>query len=81
MYPSYPDPEEEAHTETIRRAGGQMEAQQERRDLEHKLPELRKHKEWFKEQRVYELQREKDLKKNEVICILDYGGFTDSANN
>ena len=49
------------------------------RSLQHQLPDLKKHKEWFGEVRQYIKTREECMEQDQAILELDYGGMTDSA--
>jgi hypothetical protein len=72
------DPEFEANTEIVTRAGGPAAGWAELRKLGTTLPNLLKHVTWFAEQRVWLKVRQLALKEHEAILQLDYGGFTDS---
>jgi hypothetical protein len=72
------DPEFEANTEIVTRAGGAAAGWAELRKLGTTLPNLLKHVTWLAEQRVWLKGRQLALKLHEAILQLDYGGFTDS---
>jgi hypothetical protein len=56
------------------------EVWQKLRELRAKMADLRKHHKWRKQQRLYVKHRERNLKPEELMLLLDYGGLTDSAN-
>jgi hypothetical protein len=63
----------------VQREGGPVKAQEKKRELEHKLPVLKKHVEWRENGREYLKHRRANQKPREAFLELDYGGFTDSA--
>jgi hypothetical protein len=69
------------HLEVLKSYDGLSKAWESYRKVGHKLIDLRRHVTWRENQRAYLKTREEDLKANEILMFLDYGGMTDSANS
>ena len=74
------DGDQQKAADVIERAGGRIKAWEELRSLQHAIPDLKKHNDWYNEVRSYVKQREEDRQDHEAIWYVDYGGFNDSAN-
>jgi hypothetical protein len=72
-------PDHERYQKLIHSAGGFNSAHAEVRHLLLKLPDLKKHVDWFTNTRPYLKKREEEMEDDTVVMELDYGGFTDSA--
>jgi hypothetical protein len=73
-------PEYQRSLDLIERAGGRQKAWVTQRQMTLKLPDLQKHMDWQADQRPYSMRRERKLTWLQAMLYLDYGGFTDSAN-
>jgi hypothetical protein len=75
------NPEYETFQKIVKRAGGEVKAQEENRTLEHRLVDLKRHVCWRNDQRKYLVRRRTNMGPTGLELQLDYGGFTDSGNN
>ena len=68
------------HQRVLHQAKGRLKAEEELRKLDKLLPNLQKHVEWKNTARSYLLRHRATMKPTMIELQLDYGGFTDSAN-
>ena len=74
-------PEYKKHMELVKRAGGSQRAWQDVRNMQDKLPDLRKHVDWFHTARKYLKKMREAMPETTAELQLDYGGFNDSKND
>jgi hypothetical protein len=76
MSPQHPEASDSA--EIVRKAGGQLKAWAEKRNLDKSIQDLLRHVTWKAKQRAFLKAEEGELQPHQALLELDYGGFTDS---
>lgn len=74
-------PDYDKHQARLKQHGGLAGTYERLRRIRHALIDLRRHVTWRANQRDYLHDRKKNMSEHEIILELDYGGFSDSAND